>query len=126
MNHFFVIQEEIDAHEKKIPNLEKQWLLHKQPIEEEKLMLEKQYNEKRSKMNEKLEQTKLIRQEIDELAAELALKENLIGELNKDMENNLKATNKNSTNRQFYTKRILEIMSNIDKQKKEINKVKNY
>lgn len=103
-------------------DLEQQWNRHKKPLELEREELQQKLIEKRAEMQDKLEQTKQIRKEIDALNAELTAKEELIAELNQDVEANAKASSKN-TNRQFYTKRILEIMTNIDKQKKEINKV---
>ncbi len=103
-------------------HLENQWNLHKKPLDEEREILKQSLDEKKAKMNEKLEHTRLIRQEIDHLNTELVEKDALIIELNNDLQNNSKASGK-TTNRQFYTKRIIEIMANIDKQKKEINKV---
>jgi len=103
-------------------DLEQQWNRHKKPLQLEREELQKRVNEKRAEVQDKLEQTKQIRNEIDALNSELTAKEDLIAELNRDLESNTKASSKN-TNRQFYTKRILEIMANIDKQKKEINKV---
>ncbi len=103
-------------------SLEMQWANHKKPLEKEREGLLAELNERKGKMEERLEHTKLIRAEIDALNEELTSKEQQIVELNGDMESNSKASSR-STNRQFYTKRILEIMANIDKQKKEINKV---
>ena len=103
-------------------NLEKQWINHKVPLEEERERLKQALNERKLLVQQKLEETKLLRLEIDELNAELTAKDNLIKELNKDIENLPKESIKTS-NRQFYTKRILEIVLNIDKQKKEIDKV---
>ena len=103
-------------------NLEKQWINHKVPLEEERERLKQALNERKLLVQQKLEETKLLRLEIDELNAELTAKDNLIKELNKDIENLPKESIKTS-NRQFYTNRILEIVLNIDKQKKEIDKV---
>jgi hypothetical protein len=103
-------------------NLEKQWNNHKVPLEEERERLKQALTERKLLLQQKLEDTKLLRLEIDELNAELTGKDNLIKELNKDIENSPKESIKTS-NRQFYTKRILEIVVNIDKQKKEIDKV---
>ena len=100
-------------------NLEKQWINHKVPLEEERERLKQALNERKLLVQQKLEETKLLRLEIDELNAELTAKDNLIKELNKDIENLPKESIKTS-NRQFYTNRILEIVLNIDKQKKEI------
>ena len=100
-------------------NLEKQWINHKVPLEEERERLKQALNERKLLVQQKLEETKLLRLEIDELNAELTAKDNLIKELNKDIENLPRESIKTS-NRQFYTNRILEIVLNIDKQKKEI------
>jgi len=76
---------------------------------------------KKRELQEKIEETKQIKQQIDELNGDLSIKENQIKDLNKELESQQKQASKTS-NRQFYTKRILEIVGNIDKQKKEINK----
>lgn len=116
------LKEEISGHDDKMAGLEKQWLNHKEPLELERQELQKQINDKKAKLQEKLDQMKSIRSEVETLNSELTSKENLIVELNRDLEKAAKSSSK-STNRQFYTKRILEIVANIDKQKKEINKV---
>ena len=103
-------------------NLEKQWNNHKLPLEKEREKLKEELNDKKVLVQQKLEETKQLRAEIDELNADLTAKDNLVKELNKDFENLPKESTKTS-NRQFYTKRILEIVANIDKQKKEIDKV---
>lgn len=99
-----------------------QWNNHKLPLEEERERLKQALNERKLLTQQKLEDIKLLRSEIEELNAELTAKDNLVKELNKDFENLPKESIKTS-NRQFYTKRILEIVVNIDKQKKEIDKV---
>jgi coiled-coil domain-containing protein 22 len=104
-------------------NLQTQWEVHKKPLEEEREQLKQQMIEKRALMQQKMEETKTIRVQIDELNSELTSKEELIKDLNKDLEKIAKESNSNTSNRQFYTKRILEIVANIDKQKKEIDKV---
>lgn len=116
------LKEEINNHDDKMSGLEEQWTNHKRPLETERKQLKQMLDDKKALMQEKLEETKQIRLEIDSLNTELSGKEEIIAELKKDLESNEKNANKN-TNRQFYTKRILEIMANIDKQKKEINKV---
>jgi hypothetical protein len=104
-------------------NLEVQWETHRKPLDEEKENLKQLLMNKKQQMQQKMEETKQLRQEIDDLNADLTGKENLIKELNKEMESVPKDPTKTS-NRQFFTKRILEIVSNIDKQKKEIDKVR--
>ena len=72
-------------------------------------------------LQKKVEEINQFRLEIDELNADLTSKENLAKDLNKELENMPKESK--TSNRQFYTRRILEIVSNIDKQKKEIDKI---
>ena len=95
---------------------------HKKPLEDEKESLMQLLQDKKTQMQQKKDEIKLLRAEIDELNGDLTAKENLIKELNIEMENMPKESTKFS-NRQFYSKRILEIVANIDKQKKEIDKV---
>jgi uncharacterized coiled-coil DUF342 family protein len=73
-------------------------------------------------VQKQVEEIKQLRLEIDELNADLTSKENLAKDLNKELDQIPKESIKTS-NRQFYTRRILEIVSNIDKQKKEIDKI---
>jgi chromosome segregation ATPase len=96
---------------------------HKKPLDEEKESLKQILLEKKDIMQQKKDEIKSLRLEIDELNEDLTGKENLIKELNVEMGNIPKQESTKFSNRQFYTKRILEIVANIDKQKKEIDKV---
>jgi chromosome segregation ATPase len=103
-------------------SLRNQWNSVKEPLEDERSSLKDQILNNKLKVNQKLEEIKTMRTEIDELNAELTEKEALLNELNKEQEAQTKDASKIS-NRQFYTRRILEIVSSIDKQKREIDKV---
>ena len=117
------LNDEIDNHENKMINLKSKFETHKKPLDDEKEALKQILLEKKDKMQQKKDEIKLLRLEIDELNEDLTEKENLIKELNVEMENIPKQESTKFSNRQFYTKRILEIVANIDKQKKEIDKV---
>ena len=116
------LNEEINNHENKMLSLKNQWNNVKKPLENEGSKLKDQIVNNNLKLNQKLEEIKLMRAEIDELNADLTEKEDLLAELNREQEKEAKDAGKIS-NRQFYTKRILEIVSSIDKQKKEIDKI---
>jgi chromosome segregation ATPase len=116
------LKEEINNHEKKMQALKTQWNNVKEPLEVEKTTLKEQIMSNKMKINEKLEEIKRMRVDIEELNADISPKETLLAELNKEYENQSKEASKMS-NRQFYTRRILEICSSIDKQRKEIDKI---
>jgi hypothetical protein len=142
------LKEEIKNHEKKMANLKSQWDEHKQPLEDQREELRQALVNRKKLMQQKLEETKLLRHEIEELNSDLASKDKEVKLLNVDLEKLSKESTK-TTNRQFYTRfvswfklrlnltksfnilksvsikkrRILEIVASIDKQKKEIDKV---
>ena len=117
------LNDEIDNHENKMNNLKSKFEAHKKPLDDEKEALKQVLLDKKDKMQQKKDEIKSLRVEVDELNEDLTVKENLIKELNIEMENIPKQESTKFSNRQFYTKRILEIVANIDKQKKEIDKV---
>ena len=99
---------------------------HKKPLDDEKESLKQSLLEKKDTVQQKKDEIKSLRLEIDELNSDLTGKEGLIKELNIEMDNLPKQESTKFSNRQFYTKRILEIVANIDKQKKEIEKVNSF
>lgn len=94
----------------------------KEPLETENESLRQALANKQLEYESMMQETKDIRRQIEQLNAELAEKEALAAELNQEMASNAKEMSR-ATNRQFYTKRILEIVETIDKQRKEIDKV---
>jgi predicted nucleic acid-binding Zn-ribbon protein len=116
------LQEEINNFDEKMKNVEAQWLKHKQPLEDEKETLRIRAIEKKREMQKKMDEIGVLKDELKKLNSEFSLKDDEVKDLTKDYENLPK--DNSSTNRQFYTKRILEIVSNIEKQKKEIDKVR--
>lgn len=94
----------------------------KEPLEKENEMLQKKLADKQLEYQRMMQETKDIRRQIETLNAELAEKEALAAELNQEMASQAKEMSR-TTNRQFYTRRILEIVDTIDKQRKEIDKI---
>lgn len=115
------LKDEIENFEQKMKTLEQQWLEHKKPLDDEKEKLNEMLALRKQELDEKLNEIKQLKDELKKLNNELAYKDDDVKELTKNLENVSKE--KSNTNRQFYTKRILEIMTNIEKQKREIEKV---
>ena len=104
-------------------NLKGQFEGAKAPLEQEREGLKLDLVNKRAQMQSRMDEIKQLRVDIDNLNSELTEKDDLVKELNKDLEEVNKSSEQNKSNRQFFTKRIMEIVANIDKQKKEIDKV---
>jgi hypothetical protein len=117
------LKDEIENFDSKMKLLEQQWLGHKKPLEDEREKLNDLAIMKKKEIEEKLAEIKNLKEELKRLSDELSLKEDEVSDLNKSVEISLKESNKTIENRQFYTKRILEIVSNIEKQKSQIEKV---
>ena len=117
------LKDEIENFDNKMKLLEQQWLGHKKPLEDEREKLNDLAIMKKKEIEEKLAEIKNLKEELKRLSDELSLKEDEVSDLNKSVEISLKESNKTIENRQFYTKRILEIVSNIEKQKSQIEKV---
>ena len=117
------LKDEIENFDKKMSLLEKQWLEHKKPLEDEREKLNNLAILKKKEVEEKLVEIKLLKEEFKRLTIDFGSKEDEVSELSKNLELSNKESNKTIENRQFYTKRILEIVANIDKQKSQIEKV---
>lgn len=94
----------------------------KEPLEKENEMLQQKLADKQLEYQRMMQETKDIRRQIETLNVELGEKEALAAELNQEMASQAKEMSR-TTNRQFYTRRILEIVDTIDKQRKEIDKI---
>lgn len=103
--------------------LRNEWNNHKEALETRKKSLEDEILNQKEKINQKIEETKDLKGQITDLSSVLSQKENLFTELSKEMASLEKSESSKHSNRQFYTKRILEICSNIDRQRKEIDKI---
>ena len=104
-------------------NLKSQFEDAKAPLEAEREGLKQELVNRKAQMQTRMDEIKQLRVDIDNLNSELTEKDDLVKELNKDLEEVAKSNEQNKSNRQFFTKRIMEIVANIDKQKKEIDKV---
>lgn len=116
------LKEEIKDHEKKMNALKEKFNSVREPLEKENESLQASLANRQLEYQNMIIETKELRRQIDELNAELSEKEALVAELTQEMASNAKEISR-STNRQFYTKRILEIVETIDKQRKEIEKI---
>ncbi|RNA38154.1 coiled-coil domain-containing protein [Brachionus plicatilis] len=117
------LKEEINSHEKKMKKLRNEWNNHKEALDVRKKTLENEILGQTEKMNQTIEETKNLKGQIIELSSDLTERDNLIAELAKEMASLEKSESSKHSNRQFYTRRILEICSNIDRQRKEIDKI---
>lgn len=116
------LKDEIKDHEKKMNALKEKFNSVREPLEKENESLQASLANRQLEYQNMIIETKELRRQIDELNAELSEKEALVAELTQEMASNAKEMSR-STNRQFYTKRILEIVETIDKQRKEIEKI---
>ena len=116
------LKDEIENFDKKMKLLEQQWNEHKKPLEDEREKLNELAILKKKEVEDKLAEIKLLKEELKRLAAEMENKDEEISDLNKNLAISQKDSSSNA-NRQFYTKRILEIVANIEKQKRQIEKV---
>lgn len=122
-NNILKLKDEINDHEKKMDQLRSRWLKHKEPLENENEKLKYLIENKKLEYQNKMQETRELRKAIDELNADLTEKEAYVNELNQELSSSSTKELSRSSNRQFYTKRILEIVEIIDRQRKEINKV---
>ena len=117
------LQEEINSHENKMTKLRNEWNNHKEALEMRKKNLEQEILNQKEKMNQTIEETRNLKGQISELTSVLSERDGLLDDLTKEMELVGKAESAKHSNRQFYTRRILEICSNIDRQRREIDKI---
>lgn len=112
------LQAVVDASHQRLTNLNDQWEKIRGPLLEEYRSLQALGQTHMSETEKKLEAMKEMRMKMKELASESRGKEVLCKQLVSEYEQMTK-----DVNRSTYTRRILEIVSNIKKQKTEIDKV---
>ncbi|KAI0216076.1 Coiled-coil domain-containing protein 22 [Lamellibrachia satsuma] len=117
-NNIAKLQEVVDASHQRLTTLNDQWERIRGPLEEEYRSLQMLGETQMSETDKKLEEMKEMRMKMKQLASESRSK----GELCKQLVSEYEQMTKD-VNRSTYTRRILEIVSNIKKQKKEIDKV---
>lgn len=117
-NNIAKLQSVVDSSAQRLVNLAQQWEKHRAPLIDQYREL-KQLNANRvSEAQKELEEIRSLREKMKEVADEARGKEELHKELIAEYE-----TLGKDVNRSAYTRRILEIVGNIKKQKEEINKI---
>ncbi|GFO47538.1 coiled-coil domain-containing protein 22 homolog [Plakobranchus ocellatus] len=112
------LQSVVDTSAQRLVNLAKQWESHRGPLTEQYREL-RQYNSKReSEAQKKLEEIKQFRARMKEVADDARRKDELQKQLVSEYERMTK-----DVNRSAYTRKIMEIVANIKKQKQEIDKI---
>ncbi|KAL3878373.1 hypothetical protein ACJMK2_030732 [Sinanodonta woodiana] len=117
-NNVTKLQAVVDNSGQRLVNLANQWEKHRAPLIEQYRDLKELTSKKESEAQKMLEEIKEFRKKMKEVADEARNKEELQKQLASEYERMTK-----DVNRLAYTKRITEIVANIKKQKKEIDKV---
>ncbi|KAK3099768.1 hypothetical protein FSP39_009318 [Pinctada imbricata] len=117
-NNIAKLQQVVDSSAQRLVKLAEQWEKHRVPLIEQFRDLKDLNSKKESEAEKKLEEIKTFRGRMKEVADDARNKEELLKQLAGEYERMTK-----DINRSAYTKRIMEIVSNIKKQKEEIDKV---
>ncbi|XP_052078131.1 coiled-coil domain-containing protein 22 homolog [Mytilus californianus] len=117
-NNITKIQSVVDSSAQRLVTLANQWEKHRAPLIEQYRELKDLNSKKESEAEKKLEEIKAFRSKMKEVADDARQKEELQKQLIAEYERMTK-----DVNRSAYTKRIMEIVSNIKKQKDGINQV---
>ncbi|XP_038055680.1 coiled-coil domain-containing protein 22 homolog [Patiria miniata] len=117
-NNIAKLQGVVESSAQRLVSLAKQWEKHRAPLIDEYRTLKEQNANKESESLKKLEDIQELRDRMKEVVDETRGKEELHKQLVSEYERMTK-----DVNRSAYTRRILEIVANIKKQKHEIQKV---
>ncbi|XP_023218766.1 coiled-coil domain-containing protein 22 homolog [Centruroides sculpturatus] len=117
-NNLQKLQTMVEANGQKLVSLAGQWESHRAPLVEEYRQLKELSSQRLSETQRKLEEIKIIQEKVKEIKDDVHNKE----ELHKQLINEYERISKD-VNRSSYTRRIIEIVGNIKKQKAEIDKV---
>lgn len=117
-NNIAKLQSVVDSSAQRLITLANQWEKHRAPLIEQFRTLKDLSAKSESEAQKKLEEIKEFRKKMKEVADEARNKEDSQKQLQAEYERMTK-----DVNRSAYTKRIMEIVANIKKQKKEIDKV---
>lgn len=112
------LQNLIDTSTQRLVSLANQWEQHRVPLIEEYRELREQSSRRVNETQRKLEEIKVLREKIQNFGLEVKQKEDTYKHLVSAYEKLTKDVSRSS-----YTRRILEIVGNIKKQKAEIDKV---
>lgn len=117
-NNIAKLQGIVDSSAQKLVTLANQWEKHRVPLIEQYRELKELNSKKESEAEKKLEEIKVFRQKMKEVADDARSKEEMLKHLNAEY-NSMNKDEKRSG----YTKRMMEIMSSIKKQRAGIDKV---
>ncbi|XP_055894092.1 coiled-coil domain-containing protein 22 homolog [Biomphalaria glabrata] len=112
------LQQLVETSSQRLINLSKQWEAHRDPLIQQYNELSQLNSKRESEAEKKLEEIKLFRNKMKEVADDARRKEELHKQLVSEYERMTK-----DVNRSAYTRKILEIVANIKKQKQEIDKI---
>ncbi|UJR30176.1 hypothetical protein I4U23_017716 [Adineta vaga] len=116
------LQRAIDKLKTKLITLESQWADARSGLLEQRDNLLQALNDRSAKLNDKLSQINDMKAKGRLLMNDIKEKDEQLGQLQHDYEKHKSSTSKNDRSRAFFTKQILEIVANTNKQKDEINK----
>ena len=102
--------------------MENQWTELRTTLTEQRDKLLQALNDRLSKFTEKLNEINEMKGKRRALINEIKDKDEQLSRLQQDYKQQKSSTSKNDHSRSFFTKQILEIVANTNKQKEEINK----
>ncbi|XP_077984420.1 coiled-coil domain-containing protein 22 homolog [Glandiceps talaboti] len=117
-NNIAKLQSVVDASNQRLMSLANQWEKHKAPLIEQIEELKQLNDGRMTESQKKLEEIKAFREKMKTVADDARSKDELLKQLTSEYERMTK-----DVNRSAYTRRILEIVANIKKQKDDIDKV---
>ncbi|XP_070553275.1 coiled-coil domain-containing protein 22 homolog [Ptychodera flava] len=117
-NNILKLQAVVDSSAQRLVNLANQWEKHRAPLIDQYRELREANEGKVSESQRKLEEIKEFREKMKTVADEARGKDELLKQLMSEYERMTK-----DVNRSAYTRRILEIVANIRKQKNDIDKI---
>ncbi|XP_030836792.1 coiled-coil domain-containing protein 22 homolog [Strongylocentrotus purpuratus] len=113
-----LLQGVVEKSAQQLVSLATQWEEHRGPLIEEYRKTKDEVSNKESESEKRLEDIQALREKMKKVAEETRSKEDMLKQLVAEYERMAK-----DVNRSAYTRRILEIVANIRKQKEDINKV---
>uniref|UniRef100_A0A7N6AYA8 Coiled-coil domain-containing protein 22 n=1 Tax=Anabas testudineus TaxID=64144 RepID=A0A7N6AYA8_ANATE len=117
-NNLLKLQDQVEASAKRVVNLASQWEKHRAPLIDEHRRLKEICSNQDLESSKKLSEIKSLHDKIRVSTEEAKKKEEIYKQLVTELENLPQ-----DVSRSAYTQRILEIVSNIKKQKEEITKI---
>ncbi|XP_037102056.1 coiled-coil domain-containing protein 22 [Syngnathus acus] len=117
-NNIGKLQAQVEASAQRVVNLASQWEKHRAPLIEEHRRLKAICSNQDMESSKKLSEIKILHDKIRLSTEEAKKKEEIYKQLVTELE-----SLPNDVSRAAYTQRILEIVSNIKKQKEEITKI---